>query len=322
MSMRFHRAMALAAMALAALLVSPAARADPDARLPRPRPAVEAQSATSPETGAWAGELQSRFRVAAAAHEDAPAVERTAPTESSAFEAIERLARLPRARPEHPAELLAMVPQERPERERPAPPLAPRVPELEDMACLARIEALGVRYTKAESIDPQGPCNVDHPLTVTALGMGVRITPQATLNCRTAEALALWTRDELVPAARDILGATPTRIVQNSTYVCRYRNNDPDAKISEHAHANAVDIGSIGFAEREPFNVADRDMSSLEGRFQVTIRGGSCDHFTTVLGPRSNAAHATHFHFDMAQRRGGYRLCDLADTNFVGATEP
>jgi hypothetical protein len=310
-------------VALVASSVSPAARADPDApRLPRPRPAMEAQSATEPGTGAWAGQLQSRFRVAAAEQEDVPVVERAAPAEASAFKAIERLARLPRARPEHSAELLAMVPQERPERVRPAPPLAPRVPELEDLACLARIEALGVRYTRSEPIDPPGPCHVDHPLTVSAVGSGVTITPKATLNCRMAEALAIWTRDALVPAARDVLDATPTRIVQNSTYVCRHRNNDPDAKISEHARANAVDIRSIAFAEREPFNVADRDMGSLEGRFQVTIRGGSCEHFTTVLGPRSNAAHATHFHFDMAQRRGGYRLCDLADTNFVGASAP
>jgi hypothetical protein len=32
-------------------------------------------------------------------------------------------------------------------------------------------------------------------------------------------------------------------------------------------------------------------------------------HFTTVLGPGSDAAHAHHLHVDLARRRGGYRMC-------------
>jgi hypothetical protein len=96
----------------------------------------------------------------------------------------------------------------------------------------------------------------------------------------------------------------------------------PGAKLSEHARANAVDIGSIAFAEREPFEIQDRDLASKEGRFQFAIRKRSCDYFTTVLGPRSNAAHATHFHLDMAERRGGYRLCDLGTPNVGSVEEP
>lgn len=314
------RAAVFTSAALIALSESASALAQSDTpRLPRPRPALEALSATSQ----WAEELRSRFQVASAELHDTPAVERVEPAAGSPLAAIEALARLPHPRPDHPSELLALAPPGAPAGEPPpVPPLAPRVPEPEDAACLARLDALGVTYVKEAPINPDGECFVDHPLTVTSVGSGVAITPDATLNCRTAEALALWTRDVLVPAARDILGATPTSIAHGSTYVCRTRGNDPDAKLSEHAHANAVDISSIAFAEREPFNVADRDMASLEGQFQVTVRGGSCDYFTTVLGPRSNADHATHFHFDMAERRGGYRLCDLADTNFVGPVEP
>jgi hypothetical protein len=179
-----------------------------------------------------------------------------------------------------------------------------------------------VHYTKEEPIEPFGQCSVQHPLNVTSLGSGVGIAPQATLNCRTAEQLALWARDVLMPEAREMLGATPTKVVHASTYVCRTRNNEPGAKLSEHAHANAVDIRAIAFAEREPLDIADRDRTSSDGAFQAAIRAGSCAHFTTVLGPRSNAAHATHFHFDMAERRGGYRLCDLGETNIAGGDEP
>ena len=294
-------------------------------RLPRPRPPVEAKPAG---VGHWAAELGSHFHGAKAAHEDVPAVERTIPAgaatlpaAASPLAAIELVARLPHPRPRHPDALLAMTAPAAPA-PLPAPPLAPRVPAPEDTACLARLDALGVVYTKEAPIAPDGLCWVDHPLNVTSLGSGVTIAPKAILNCRTAEALALWTRDVLIPEARDLLGATPTRIVHDSTYVCRTRNDEPGAKLSEHAHADAVDIAEIGFADHAPFHVADRDMTSTEGRFQVAIRGGSCSYFTTVLGPRSNAAHATHFHFDMARRRKGYRLCDLAETNFVGPSAP
>jgi hypothetical protein len=205
------------------------------------------------------------------------------------------------------------------EAEAPAP--VPRIEAPEDTACLARLVALGVAFTKEEPID-DGLCWVQYPLKVTSLGSGVEILPEATMTCRTAEALAEWTKDVLVPVSSDKLEATPTKIVHSSTYICRTRNGDPDAKLSEHAFANAVDVSSIAFAEREPFNIADYEMTSEEGQFQVAIRKGACEHFATVLGPRSDDAHATHFHLDMVERRGGYRLCDLADTNFVGVEEP
>jgi hypothetical protein len=192
--------------------------------------------------------------------------------------------------------------------------------EAEETACLARLRALDVTFSREPAIDPEGACSVTYPLKVRALG-GVELAPEAILNCRTAEALARWTKEVLIPAADELLGAKPTRISQASTYVCRTRSNDPDAKLSEHATANAIDIASIAFAGREPFAIRWRDPTEAEGLFQLALREGSCRYFTTVLGPRTNEPHATHFHFDMAQRAGGYRLCDLADAN-VGGVEP
>ena len=317
----------------------PALAASDAQRLPRPRPAVETPAPAAPnetsarvpksrpsdgaqaEMTAWARGVESRFRAAAADLEAiVPAVEQDIRADApGGLAAAAGLARIPHPRPE-PSALLAMAKPGAPV-ELAGAGLSPRIAEPEDTACLARLAALGVAFTKQAPIE-DGLCWVEHPLNVTSLGSGVAIVPEAILNCRTAEALAMWTRDVLIPSARDLLGATPKEIVHGSAYVCRTRNNDPDAKLSEHAHANAVDISSIAFAERQPLDIADRDMTSGEGRFQVAIRGGSCAYFTTVLGPRSDASHATHFHFDMAERRGGYRLCDLADTNFVGVEEP
>jgi hypothetical protein len=155
-----------------------------------------------------------------------------------------------------------------------------------------------------------GACPVAAPLDVTALGSGVALTPQAILTCRTAEGLALWVRDSLVPASKKYLGAVPNKVVHDSAYVCRSRNNAPGGRLSEHATANAIDIAAIGFADRPPVAIG-RGAAASEKIFEMAIRRESCAFFTTVLGPGSNAAHATHFHFDAAQRRGGYRLCDL-----------
>lgn len=232
--------------------------------------------------------------------------------------AFDLLSRVPRPRPD-PSSVLAMVdPQPGPEAA--APPPA-REAEPEDPACLARLSALGVAFSQEPPLQ-EGACFIAHPLKVASLGSGVAITPDAILNCRTTESLALWVRDSLVPAARTFLDARPNEIAHGSTYVCRTRNNVEGATMSEHAYANAVDIASIGFAGRPPLTVTALDGAAPEGKFAAAIRKESCEYFTTVLGPGSDAAHASHFHFDMAERRGGYRLCDLGGTTTVERTPP
>jgi len=253
--------------------------------------------------------------------------EAAAPSYPNAASAIETLARPPRPRPEPNSALLAMIAPEAPA-EPPAPPPAPRISTMTDAeheACLGRLRALGVAFTTEAPIDPTGSCNVDRPLSVTAIGSGVGIEPEAVMNCATAESLARWTAEIMLPTAKRLLDATPKTIVHGSTYVCRPRNNVAGEKLSEHAYANAVDVSAIAFADREPFEV--KEQAGPEGKFQAAIREGSCSYFTTVLGPGSNAAHATHFHFDMAERRGGYRLCELgpaiaSDAPASGATAP
>jgi hypothetical protein len=178
-----------------------------------------------------------------------------------------------------------------------------------EAACRARLTALGVVFKAMPSIEGEGGCGVAAPVEVSEVAPGVALTPAATLNCRTAEALARWIVEVVAPAAKAHLNAPPNALTHASTYVCRPRNNEERAKLSEHASANAIDIAAIGLAGREPVAVVDRDGEDADERFLQAIRTGACAHFTTVLGPGSDAAHATHFHFDMAQRKRGYRMC-------------
>lgn len=49
----------------------------------------------------------------------------------------------------------------------------------------------------------------------------------------------------------------------------------------------------------------DRDHQA----FLDAVRSAACGPFKTVLGPGTDADHATHFHFDMAARRNGATYC-------------
>ena len=272
------------------------------ARLPRPRPSL----VPPVEVSDWAGAAERHFRISA--QDEAETTPQNATAGSAS--AIEGVAPLPRPRPS--AEVLALV----------APPALkspPTVVEADDPDCPDRLRALGAAFTAELSIDPLGECSVAHPLNVTSLGSGVAIGPEAIMTCRVAEQLALWVKESLVPTALAQFGEAPTEIRQSSTYVCRPRNNVAGAKISEHAHANAVDIAAINFADREAVSIGVNKLGSAEQKFEDKIRADSCRYFTTVLGPGSDPAHALHLHFDMAWRRGGYRLCELGAPTLVRA---
>lgn len=273
------------------------------ARLPRPRPSI----APPAELVAWADAAEDHFRNASIPTDDA-----MPQNNDDASAAIEAIAPLPRPRPASIESALALVgPQNLPSILVPV--------EADDPECPERLRVHGATFSEAPPID--GVCSVAHPLIVSALGSDVSIEPEAVMSCRAAESLARWVKEALVPAAQSHFGVAPTTIVHGSTYVCRPRNNVAGAKLSEHAHANAVDIALIKFAERDSVGIGVNDAGSAEEKFENEIRAAACDHFTTVLGPGSDAAHALHLHFDMQKRRGGYRLCELGEPTMVRAPE-
>jgi hypothetical protein len=55
--------------------------------------------------------------------------------------------------------------------------------------------------------------------------------------------------------------------------------------------------------------------------WREALRRKTCARFTTVLGPGSDGFHETHVHLDLAERKGGYRMCqwDLLEPGDVVA---
>ena len=182
--------------------------------------------------------------------------------------------------------------------------------------CLRQVKALGVLHETVDLIeDTDDPdCGISRPLNVTGMRGGITLQGGALMRCDTARALALWTRDFVRPAARHLPGAPKLTGMQlGTTYECRGRvgSGASDAKLSEHALGNAIDIMAFEFQGQDPMPVSPRAGSGdIAESFQRAVRGSACLFFATVLGPGSNASHDNHLHLDVARRNGGWRLCE------------
>lgn len=184
--------------------------------------------------------------------------------------------------------------------------------------CATLLDGLDITYAPLAPIGREGGCGAPAPVEVTAVA-GVRLEPPATQTCAMAAAMAAWLKEDVQPAARRRLGTEVTEIRTATSYACRRRNNGASGKMSEHARANALDMSGFTFAKKTNVTVKGEDGwgrgllaavgLSKNGSFLEDIRKAACAHFTTVLGPGSDPYHGDHFHVDVLQRRGDYRIC-------------
>ena len=90
------------------------------------------------------------------------------------------------------------------------------------------------------------------------------------------------------------------------SYSCRGMNGQANARISEHAFGNAIDIGGFRLADGRRITVV-HDWTRGDEQTQAFLRdvhAGACKTFTTVLGPGANVFHYNHIHVDLAMHGG------------------
>jgi hypothetical protein len=105
---------------------------------------------------------------------------------------------------------------------------------------LKRIQAV----TIAQPPIREGACGAPAPIQLVSIGKNpeVAISPPATVTCELAEGLYTWLKSDLQPLAKQHLGADIIKIETMSDYSCRAAYGRSGHKLSEHGHANALDI--------------------------------------------------------------------------------
>jgi hypothetical protein len=120
----------------------------------------------------------------------------------------------------------------------------------------AREECMHVLKSISAELDFLDPiksstCGLPAPVRLKSLGSSSRIVfdPPVETNCRLMAALYRWTADTLQPEAKKSYKSTVSRIVGASAYSCRNIYFLPTGNLSQHAFANAIDIGAFELAD-------------------------------------------------------------------------
>ncbi len=145
----------------------------------------------------------------------------------------------------------------------------------------------------------------------------VVFSPAATLSCSMAEAVAHWVRDDVEPAIAAL--ATRLRDVEVfGSFECRSFNGISGAHLSEHGHANALDIRSFKLANGAVIELTNPTTSKS---LREKLRQTACARFSTVLGNGADAFHESHVHIDLMERTNHYKICqwDVLDPSQTAA---
>ncbi|UIJ45772.1 extensin family protein [Sphingomonas cannabina] len=178
-------------------------------------------------------------------------------------------------------------------------------PSRETRQCFADLSGANVRYSPLPDRDFGGGCILTG--TVQLIDFGVPTTNLKAMTCPLSRTFVAWARYGVVPAGREILGSPVVRIETFGTYSCRGIIGGGGAtagKLSEHAHANAVDVSAFVLADGRRIAIEQdwRNPDPAVRDFLQIVRASACKRFRTVLSPDYNAAHYNHLHFDMGGR--------------------
>lgn len=146
--------------------------------------------------------------------------------------------------------------------------------------------------------------------TADSLRLGTGATPLSpagpVMACPLALEYALWERQVVRPAARELLTSEVARVEHLGTYACRRIYGRATGSPSTHARAAALDVSAFVLEDGRRVSVL-RDWAGedADATFLRRVRDGGCRVFRGVLSPDYNAAHADHLHLD----DGRFSIC-------------
>ena len=170
-------------------------------------------------------------------------------------------------------------------------------PTPEARQCFSDLGKANVRFSPLPNRQFSGGCSqID---SIKLLDVGADVTNLGPVKCELASKFAAWTEYAVKRAARKYLGSDLKRIETMGSYNCR--NIAGSGKLSQHAHANAIDVSAFVLTDGRRITVENNWKSGRqEMQFLAAIHDSACKRFGTVLSPNYNAAHRDHFHLDMS----------------------
>jgi hypothetical protein len=219
---------------------------------------------------------------------------------------------LPKARPaEAPATAPDKSAAEKPmpgTRDQPAEPAAVPGPPPPSACRLALSDAIAIAPSIPDIHGPGG-CGGEDLVRLEAVVLPdkrrVALKPAATLRCTMASAIADWIRVDMAPLAAS-LGSAISDLDNFDSFECRGRNRVVGAKLSEHGHANALDVRALKLANGQSIALTDR---TAPREVRENVLHSVCARFSTVLGPGSDGYHEDHIHLDLMERHNNYKIC-------------
>ncbi|WP_203461933.1 extensin family protein [Enterobacter cloacae] len=152
--------------------------------------------------------------------------------------------------------------------------------------------------------DTGGACPLHNVVRVRDFGP-VSLNSSFLASCPLALSSALFVSQQARPLTKTWTGSELTRIEHLGSYACRNIYHRPDARRSEHASAEALDISAFQLANGERVTILRGWRSTKTQPWLQALLTASCGYYGNGLGPDYNAAHANHFHLGMR----GFGLC-------------
>ncbi|MCX5575498.1 extensin family protein [Enterobacter sp. E-TC7] len=152
--------------------------------------------------------------------------------------------------------------------------------------------------------DSDGECPLNNVVRVRDFGP-VSLNGSFLASCPLALSSALFVSQQARPLTKRFTGSELTRIEHLGSFACRNIYHRPDARRSEHATADALDIAAFRLANGERVTVLNGWKSAKTQPWLKALLAASCGYYGNGLGPEYNAAHASHFHLGMR----GFGLC-------------
>jgi hypothetical protein len=174
----------------------------------------------------------------------------------------------------------------------------------------ARCQALLLQANQQKLItsqpvaDSTGECPLTDVVRVRDFG-AVKLSSSFLASCPLALSSALYVGQQAVPLTERLMMSRLTRIEHLGSFACRNIYHRPDARRSEHASAQALDISGFSLADGRHFTVLRGWKQEESAPWLRALLSVSCQYYGNGLGPDYNAAHANHFHLGMR----GVGLC-------------